>query len=251
MRSTQILCLEDFYLFKEPYETVIGLHCHVPSKRSFETSGPAMIDRLSEQYSGAFVLPSLISITNCNSIEAALKIRSTPRFSANPLSMEWVLPFGPSVFHLGIHNLPEKSAEILKTRLVGFTHGEVECSLAELFAVLHKQREILLVLNHPFWDITEIGREQHLLVLRQFLHLHKDWIHALEYNAKRSLEENQRAIELSEQYGLPVVSGEDIHEAERGRIVNITASTSFSEFVAEIRYDKKSQLVLLENNRLF
>src|SRR5665213_1476087 len=55
-------------------------------------------------------LPALVSITDHDDIQAPLLLRTAPRSSQLPISVEWTVPYRDSVFHLGIHNLPSKTA---------------------------------------------------------------------------------------------------------------------------------------------
>ncbi len=59
----------------------------------------------SQQILGLGLYP-LVSITDHDTIEAALLLRTMPSSRHIPMSVEWSAPFGQTVFHLGIHNLP-------------------------------------------------------------------------------------------------------------------------------------------------
>ena len=46
--------------------------------------------------------------------------------------------------------------------------------------MLHEIPEILVVLNHPIWDLESAGKEKHLLLLKNFIKNYGKWIHAFE-----------------------------------------------------------------------
>lgn len=189
-----------------------------------------------------FLLPSILSVTDQNTFHAARELRTTHRFESFPASLEWVVRFGPGTFHLGIHNLPPNSLDTWERHLTSVAQYGGEGAFQELLSELHRIRTCLVVLNHPFWDLARLGREKHKWLLCQFLHRYRGHIHALEFNGKRVGRENQKTKDLAEQYGLPVVSGADVHGLGEPNVVNLTTGETFAEFVAEIRMDGISNI---------
>ncbi len=53
---------------------------------------------------------ALVSITDHDSVEAAMHLHLMEASQDVPISVEWTVPFGPSFFHLGVHNLPRGEA---------------------------------------------------------------------------------------------------------------------------------------------
>ena len=52
-------------------------------------------------------LNSMVSITDHDTIEAPMLLRTIPRARSIPVSVEWSVPYGGvQDFHLGVHNLP-------------------------------------------------------------------------------------------------------------------------------------------------
>ncbi|MCV4639621.1 hypothetical protein OFB62_30435, partial [Escherichia coli] len=75
--------------------------------------------------------------------------------------------------------------------------------------MLNEIPQVLIILNHPLWDIEIVGQQRHEILLRNFIKTHGKWIHAFEVNGFRSWSENKAVIELAESLGIPVVTGGD------------------------------------------
>lgn len=191
-------------------------------------------------------LKAFISITDHDSISANLEINNQNKDDKIPVSLEWTVPFGEAFFHLGVHNLPNENASEITRTLLKYTNRKESDNpeLHEIFALLNELPEILLVLNHPAWDIEMIGEEKHLRLLADFVAEHGQSLHAFEVNGFRSWSENQYVIEMAKALGFPLVSGGDRHCLHPNTIINLTDSTDFSEFVGEIRYDKYSRIII-------
>jgi hypothetical protein len=197
-------------------------------------------------------LDALVSITDHDSIGANLEIREEVANSIAPVSMEWTVPFGRAYFHLGIHNLPVDRSDELSRQLLNYTFAEGQpdnARLHEIFEMLNALPEVLIVFNHPVWDIEMIGQEEHNVLLKSFVAEHIRWIHALEINGFRPWNENRQTIALAEQCGLPLISGGDRHCLHTNTMVNITDAGSFAEFVDEIRIDRRSSIAVMPEYR--
>jgi len=192
-------------------------------------------------------LSAMVSLSDHDSIEANLHINKEENNSIAPISMEWTVPFKHGFFHVGVHNLPKDNAIEISKQLLDYTFGNERSAkkLNSLFAMLHEIKEILIVLNHPLWDIERIGKEQHEILLKEFLKEHGRWIHAFEINGFRSWSENKAVMEMAEALGIPLVTGGDRHGCKPNTVINLTNSSNFSEFVEEIRVDKHSKVVLM------
>src|SRR5262249_717379 len=51
-------------------------------------------------------LRPLISLTDHDNIEAGMAIQPKANRSETPISVEWTVPFGRTILHLGVHHIP-------------------------------------------------------------------------------------------------------------------------------------------------
>ena len=107
-------------------------------------------------------LAGLISITDHDNIEAPKRLRLLPETRHIPISLEWTVPFEGTKVHLGIHNLPSSSAQSWLSEMHDYTRGTGKVRLYELLAGLHEIQDLLIVLNHPMWDLCSVGAQAHL-----------------------------------------------------------------------------------------
>ncbi|MBK9165133.1 MAG: hypothetical protein IPM21_14715 [Acidobacteria bacterium] len=193
-------------------------------------------------------LESMVSITDHDSIDANLRINEKAEGETAPISLEWTVPFSYGFFHVGVHNLPKDRAIDITKDLLDFTFNkEVQSDerLAELFAMLNELPGVLVILNHPLWDIELVGQERHEQLLKDFIRIHGRWVHALEINGFRNWSENKAVIELAESLGIPLATGGDRHGCQPNTVVNLTNADTFEEFADEIRVQKRSEVVLM------
>ncbi|MFV0389481.1 MAG: PHP domain-containing protein [Pyrinomonadaceae bacterium] len=198
-------------------------------------------------------LEALVSITDHDCIGANLSLAETGKTEI-PISLEWTVPFEYGFFHIGVHNLPKTFALELSETLIDFSFATTTVpdkeKLHELFEMLNAHREIVLVLNHPIWDIERVGQEKHESLLRSFLREFGGCLHALEINGFRSWSENKAVAEIAELFGIPLLSGGDRHGCQPNTVLNLSDCSSFAEFADEIRVDKHSEIVLMPEYRL-
>jgi hypothetical protein len=190
-------------------------------------------------------LSSMVSITDHDNIEAPMLLRVVPEARRVPVSVEWTVPFKDTKFHLGVHNLPSGAAESIMESLRDFTLNPADGQLPELLASLHQNRDVLIVLNHPMWDLAAIGKERHERTLRTLLCEYGEYIHALELSGIRSWEENQAVLHLSEGCNQLVISGGDRHGCEPNAALNLSNAESFTEFVHEVRKERRSHVLFM------
>ncbi len=193
-------------------------------------------------------LEAITSISDHDSIDANLLINEHTANEQAPISLEWTVPFSYGFFHVGVHNLPKARATELTKTLLDYTFNEANQSaetLNELFSMLNALPEVLIVLNHPLWDIEIVGKEKHAHLLKHFLKEHGRWIHALEINGFRRWSENKAVFEMAEALGYPIVTGGDRHGCKPNTVLNLTNAKTFSEFAEEIRVDKRSEVILM------
>ncbi|HEX4004741.1 MAG TPA: hypothetical protein VHX60_01070 [Acidobacteriaceae bacterium] len=212
-------------------------------------------------------LEALVSITDHDTIEAPMLLRTVPSSRHIPVSVEWTAPFGATEFHLGVHNLPSAEGHAWMRRFEAFTvaandarcqdpQGDcerprwpVEAMDERLLAMLRELDEIagvLVVFNHPVWDLHEVGEAVHRREVVRFLAAAGGAIHALELNGLRHAKENREVVRLSGETGHLLISGGDRHGLEPNANINLTDADSFGEFVEEIRLERRSHVLFLE-----
>jgi hypothetical protein len=163
------------------------------------------------------------------------------------------VPFGsaakPTSFHLGIHNLPSARGVTWMNRLRDFTALSVAerpaKMLGDLLAELDEEPGVLIIFNHPLWDLYRIGADAHEVYVNEFLALHGQYIHALELNGLRNWTENKATSELAAKWNQLVISGGDRHGVEPNANINLTHATSFTEFVHEVRRQRVSNVLFM------
>lgn len=97
---------------------------HIDYGRAYWTPplSPRQAYRLEEkQIHRQLQLPALVSLTDHDDIQAGVTLRVIERYQHVPVSMEWTVPFGPTFFHIGIHNLRSCDALQVSQYLTAFT----------------------------------------------------------------------------------------------------------------------------------
>ncbi|HMQ05579.1 MAG TPA: hypothetical protein PKD26_16800 [Pyrinomonadaceae bacterium] len=197
-------------------------------------------------------LDALVSLTDHDCIDGNLNLQASGEIAELPISLEWTVPFEFGYFHVGVHNLPKDRAVEITKDLLSYTFGEEganNAKLHQLFAMLNEIPELLIVLNHPLWDIGRIGTDKNRHLLDLFMNEHGKWIHAFEINGFRKWSENKGVIEIAEAYGIPVVTGGDRHGCQPNTVINLTNAKTFAEFTEEVRVDRRSEVVLMPEYR--
>lgn len=190
-------------------------------------------------------LASMVSLSDHDNINAPLMLRSLIGERYSPISVEWTVPWGAQAFHLGVHNLPPAAASEWMQILAAYTEHPSDRQLKEILAALHALPEVLVVFNHPIWDLYRVGDQTHRFTVNEFLRENRAWIHAIELNALRNWEENREALRLAEAWDMLLISGGDRHGVEPNAGINLTNACSFEEFVGEIRNDRRSVVLFL------
>ncbi|HUF03797.1 MAG TPA: hypothetical protein VMM38_06435 [Aridibacter sp.] len=210
---------------------------------------PGMVYGIEKKQIEEAGLAPLVSLTDHDSIAANLEVKESEGDTHAPISLEWTVPFEYGFFHVGVHNLPTDRAQAITEDLLAFTFsGDKEPDkkrLHELFGMLSEMREVLVILNHPLWDIKIVGQERHEILLKNFIKEFGRWIHAFEINGFRSWSENKRVLEMADALGFPIATGGDRHGCKPNTVINLTDTQTFEEFVDEIRIERKSEVVLL------
>lgn len=213
---------------------------------------PHDVYRIEKEQINSAGLEAIVSLSDHDSIDGNLMVNELTENSKAPISLEWTVPFEYGFFHVGVHNLPKESAVNITKTLLDYTFNEENHGaerLNELFAMLSEMRGVLVILNHPLWDIEIVGKERHEILLKNFIKEHGRWIHAFEINGFRSWSENKAVIEMAEALGIPIATGGDRHGCKPNTVINLTSSRTFEEFADEIRVGKRSEVVLMPEYR--
>jgi len=220
--------------------------------RSFWT--PPLTPRLAfdlerTQIEDKLQLPALVSLSDHDDIRAPLLLRSLDSARHIPVSLEWTVPFGATAFHLGVHNIPSAAATDWMQRLESFTATpqpeRPATLLTELLAALDELPGVLLIFNHPLWDLYRIGQQKHNILVNDFLAINGQFLHALELNGLRDWGENRDTAVLAGRWNQLVISGGDRHGVEPNANINLTRATTFNDFVHEVRRDRESHVLFM------
>ena len=190
-------------------------------------------------------LAPMVSITDHDNIEAPMLLRTVPSARQIPVSVEWSAPYGKQSFHLGVHNLPSARATEWMGTLAEFTANPSDARLTEILIALNEEPNVLVVFNHPLWDLYLIGNEKHEFLVNEFLQKNGAYLHALELNGLRNWDENRAVRRLAERWNMLLVSGGDRHGVEPNANINLTNASSFTEFVHQVRREKKSDVLFM------
>jgi hypothetical protein len=188
----------------------------------------------------------MVSITDHDNINAPMLLRTVPSARQIPVSVEWTVPYGGiQSFHIGVHNLPSARAQGWMERLQHFTDKPHAADLPEIMSALNAEPNVLVVLNHPMWDLYLIGKDRHDFLVNEFLLKFGVYLHALELNGLRNWDENRAVRRLAEKWNMLLISGGDRHGVEPNANINLSNAGSFTEFVHEIRKERRSNVLFM------
>jgi len=190
-------------------------------------------------------LTAFVSITDHDTIAAPLWLRAKMPDIWSPLSVEWSVPFGGNVFHMGVHNLPPNRASEIMDELAHCTANPSPERIGDLFAMLQGFADLLIVFNHPCCNFVRVGAKKHWASLRQFVAMYGQWIHGLELNGMRPWIENEQVQHLAGVYDMPMVAGGDRHGCAPNAMLNLSHDETWGEFVARIRVDRQNDILIL------
>ncbi len=203
-------------------------------------------DLESSQIAEKLGLMPLVSITDHDTIAAPMLLRTVASARHIPVSVEWSVPCGgDQSFHLGIHNLPSDQGAVWMKTFEQYTAHPHENRLTEILAALHQLPNVLIVFNHPMWDLYLIGADKAMQRVQDFLRANHEYVHAFELNGLRDWKENRAVKRLAQQWNKLLISGGDRHGMEPNANVNLTSAGSFTEFVHEIRYEGRSHVLFM------
>ncbi len=98
-------------------------------------------------------IAAMVSISDHDNIRAPMLLRTVPSARQIPVSVEWSAPYGMQSFHLGIHNLPSARATEWMQTLEDYTAHPSDARLTEILVALHEEPNVLVIFNHPMWDL--------------------------------------------------------------------------------------------------
>jgi hypothetical protein len=188
---------------------------------------------------------ALVSLTDHDNIAAGSRLRLLEKTQRCPISVEWTVPWEETEFHIGVHNLRASRAGAWMKEFALYHAKPSKELLGEILRALQDEKNTLIVLNHPYWDAESIGPVEHRRVLRGFLQSFLPFLHAIELNGMRSRRENREVVSLGQSIDLPVISGGDRHGCEPNAVLNLSHADSFEGFVHEVRYEKRSEILLM------
>jgi hypothetical protein len=223
-------------------------HFTLNYSRSYWT--PPLTPKLAFELEGRQIenldIAPLVSITDHDTISAPMLLRTVASARHIPVSTEWTVPFGDDqAFHLGIHNLPSGAGVAWMKTFESFTANPSNARLTELLAALHALPNVLIIFNHPMWDLYLIGEEKHRTRVDEFLESNGEFIHVLELNGLRNWEENRAVKRLAKKWNKLLISGGDRHGVEPNANINLSNAASFTEFVHEVRYEGVSNILFM------
>ena len=190
-------------------------------------------------------IASMVSITYHDTIQAPMLLRTVPSARQIPVSVEWSAPYGEQSFHLGVHNLPSARATEWMQTLKDYTANPSDARFTEILIALNDEPNVMVVFNHPLWDLYLIGAEKHEFLVNQFLQTNGAYLHALELNGLRHWDENRAVRRLAEKWNMLLISGGDRHGVEPNANINLTNAANFTEFVHQIRRQKHSDILFM------
>jgi hypothetical protein len=190
-------------------------------------------------------LRSFVSLTDHDNIHAARLLRVHKDRSDVPVSVEWSVPYRGGELHIGLHNLPPGEADAMVATMNGYTEKPNDAVLTEVLSDLHARKDVLVVLNHPLWDIVGAGQDVHRQAVQSFMAKLGDYVHAFELGGVRNWEENRQVCELAYGWNVPVVAGGDRHGCEPSACLNLTNAKSFPEFIDEVRTQKRTHVLFM------
>ena len=196
-------------------------------------------------------LHALVSLSDHDNISAPMLLRTVPSARHIPVSVEWSVPFGgDQSFHLGIHNLPSESGPSWMRTFAEFTANaeslpNPDARLTEILAALHALPNVLIIFNHPMWDLYLVGASRHMELLRRFMTKNSQYLHALELNGLRTWKENRAVRTMAREYAKLLISGGDRHGMEPNANINLTNASTFTGFVHQIRYEGRSHVLFM------
>ena len=188
-------------------------------------------------------LKSLVSLSDHDSIDAPQLLHVT--MSEMPISLEWTVPFRTSKFHLGVHNLPAARATSWMDTLDACTRSRSEEQVRDMLRSLHADPDVLVIFNHPLWNLYGRPQSEFLHDLDAFLQQNNESMHAFELNGLRGWNENLRTQKLARRWQQIVISGGDRHGCEPNANLNLTNAATFAEWVREIRIERRSQILFM------
>jgi hypothetical protein len=180
------------------FRAAVSLHAHTHHSREILADLPAYIVRI-PFVSHLFEreVRGHEEVTDHDDITACLELQVLYNPVCAPVSFEWTARYGEGYFHFGVHNLPADLSALWFARLAEQTRNGGEDRLRDLLVALSDEPQVLVVLNHPQWDLAGIGYSAHETKLARLMTRFRPYVHALELNGYRSWGENEATCALA------------------------------------------------------
>jgi hypothetical protein len=188
-------------------------------------------------------MQALVSLSDHDCVDAPMLLRVA--MQETPISLEWTVPFQTAKFHLGVHNLPAARAGELLDELKACTAQPSTERVCDLLRTLHAIPDVLVVFNHPLWNLYANPPAEFAQNFEDFLALNNAYLGAFELNGTRSWEENRRVAQIASNWQQIAISGGDRHGSEPNANLNLTNATCFSEWVHELRVERTSHTLFM------
>jgi len=154
---------------------------------------------------------------------------------------------------LGIHNLPSAHAADLMAEMEWITslaghRSDPATNDRAVTAMLERLTNfpgVLVIFNHPLWDLYQIGQKETDLMCHEFILRNQKYLHGFELNGLRGWQENRRVGTLAAEWGQLLISGGDRHGLEPNANLNLTRAVTFNDFVNEVRYQRESHVLFM------
>ena len=115
-------------------------------------------------------LAPMVSITDHDNIKAPMLLRTVPSARQIPVSVEWSAPYGGAVFSSGRAQPAQRARDGVDGDACATTLPiPSDARLTEILQALHDEPNVLVVFNHPMWDLYLIGQGEARVLVNEFL----------------------------------------------------------------------------------
>jgi len=115
----------------------------------------------------------------------------------------------------------------------------------KILAALHALPNVLIVFNHPMWDLYLIGADKAVQRVQDFLGANHEFMHAFELNGLRPWEEKPQRQALAQQWNKLLISGGDRHGLEPNATLNLSQPRALQSSIHEVRYEDRSHVLFM------
>jgi len=101
-----------------------------------------------------------------------------------------------AVVSFGDSQLAQRAGDGVDADAGGFYGEPSDARLTEILVALNEEPNVLVVFNHPMWDLYLVGAEKHQFLVNEFLQKNGNYLHAMELNGLRHWDENRATRRL-------------------------------------------------------